>query len=207
MSAGLVALVADKDIEAAVRALHARLRADGHALPDLTTARHPQRDPGCRTTPEGLLRPFARAACHALVVFDFDGSGAPRDEGPEPVERRVEELLARNGWEGRAAAVVIDPEVERWVWTTDRSMRAALPAYRGQEPVRALASGFSFDSQGKPDPPGTSKDAFLTALRAARIPRSSDHFEKILLEAPLQRCTDRSLNRLLDTLRRWFPKP
>ena len=35
----------------------------------------------------------------------------------EEIQEEVEIGLTRNGWEGRSKAIVIDPELEVWVWS------------------------------------------------------------------------------------------
>jgi hypothetical protein len=52
---------------------------------------------------------------HALVLFDRAGRGK-EGVGRAALEREVEERLAASGWSARAAAIVMDPELEAWVW-------------------------------------------------------------------------------------------
>jgi hypothetical protein len=51
------------------------------------------------------------------VLFDYYGCGAEHEMAPEEIEDEVEEKLSRSGWEDRARCVVIDPELEVWVWS------------------------------------------------------------------------------------------
>lgn len=205
MSHGLAILVADRDIDAAVRGVLARLRSAGHPVPVPAVHTHPQHDPGCYRDCEGLLRIFQREARHALVVFDWHGSGREA-ESAATIEASVETRLARSGWNGErdAAAIVIEPEVERWVWASDRAMKAGLSWTGPDSPLRQLpeVARFPFGEDAKPTDP---KAAFQALLRRARIPRSADLFEQIALRAPIDQCVDRSFVKLLATLRRWYP--
>ena len=51
---------------------------------------------------------------YALVVLDRVGCGAaaPRKE----IQHAVEHDLSANGWRDRSKAIVIDPELETWIW-------------------------------------------------------------------------------------------
>ena len=112
----LVVLVADKDMEQAMRQLLRRSASLGISAPQHEVFTHPMRDNGCRTASHELLRPLASQYRFALVMFDHEGSGAEKVER-ELLERQVESLLEANGWSGRCGALVLAPELEIWVWT------------------------------------------------------------------------------------------
>ena len=110
----LVVLVADRDIEETLAKLFRRPESLGLGSFRFEIRRHPGRDAGCRADAANFLRQFLRASRYALVVFDRDGSGSTLSR--EEIEGALEDSLWRNGWEDRAGAVVIDPELEAWVW-------------------------------------------------------------------------------------------
>ena len=74
--------------------------------------RHPEHDPGCRRKSTEYLRPFLRRFRHALVVFDRDGCGSTQTR--RELQNEITADLAVNGWQDRARAIVIDPELEIW---------------------------------------------------------------------------------------------
>ena len=82
---------------------------------DFEIRRHVNRDSGCRTNAANFLRPYLRAYHYALVIFDRHGCGSRGTR--EEIQEEVEIDLTRNGWEGRSKAIVIDPELEVWVWS------------------------------------------------------------------------------------------
>ena len=77
---------------------------------------HPRRDSGCYNESHEFLRPFVRLYRFALVVFNREGSGREMMNRVE-IERVVENRLSLSGWDERSATVVLDPELEIWVWS------------------------------------------------------------------------------------------
>ena len=72
----LVILVADKQMEFAIRGLLGRYRALGIRQITYAIYRHPNSDPGCRLESDSFLRSFHSNFRYALVLFDRDGCGA-----------------------------------------------------------------------------------------------------------------------------------
>ncbi len=160
----LVCLVADKNMAAAVEALLERPEA-------LTIRRlvyevivHPRRDPGCFRDAHELLRGFRADTAHAIIVLDRAWDGAP-DRGSDAIEAMVEEGLgpSLHGW---ARAIVIDPELEAWVFSDSPHVATALGwTQRRSELRNALRDQglWPHDSAKPPDP----RAAVEWALRAA----------------------------------------
>ena len=113
-SVDLVVLVADKDLEEAVKALFPRID-DLKLRPfRFEVRRHPNRDGGCRTGAANFLRPFLTRYRRSLVLFDRDGCGSRLSRAE--IQRSVNDDLFRNGWADRTKVIVIEPELEAWVW-------------------------------------------------------------------------------------------
>jgi hypothetical protein len=202
MRRDLAVLTADENMRHAVGAVLGRSQAIGIRAVDAEFWVHPEHDPGCRLRGHELLRAQGAQFERALVVFDREGCG---DERPrEVLETEVETNLASNGWSGRCAAVVIDPELEAWVWSPSPHVDEAL-GWKGKTPTlrqwltteRLLVAG-----QTKPSRP---KEAMERALEIARRPRSSARYAEIGAKVGLAGCTDAAFNKLLATLRAWFP--
>lgn len=202
----LVVLVADADIKQAVRGLLSRSESLGIRPCEPRLQRHPMRDSGCHTGAAEMLRPLGRSYRFALVIFDHHGCGS--DEPREAIEQRVEESLAASGWEqDRCKAIVIEPELEAWLWNGSPHVAEALgwgTDYRGlQRYLRRR--GLWPDGAPKPLDP---KSAMRLALRGAPMgtPRwTSDRFSRIARRTTLANCTDPAFVELRATLRRWFP--
>jgi len=201
--ADLVILAADRSIELVLAALVDRPDDLGIRPIEVRTLAHPRRDPGCLRESQDLLRSQAMMASFALVVFDREGCG--RDAAaPEAVEREVVSRLEANGWEGRAAAVVVDPELEVWAWTRSAALTRRL-GWNGRESElekALLDAGFLRQGDHKPHRP---KKALELALRATGKPRSSALLQELARTLPTTPCEDLSFRRLCAVLRAWFP--
>ncbi len=203
----LVLLVADLDAENALRGILQRWKAIGcRQLEEgkhVDIVRHPQRDPGCRCSGEGFLEGFVHTHGHALIVFDHAGCGWD-DRPVSEVEADVEDRLTRAGWRDRCAAVVIDPELEAWVWSDSPHVADEL-GWTGRHPsLREWleSSRWIADGTVKPKDP---KAAMLRAMREANKPPSPRIFSKLAETVSLSRCQDRALLKLKSTLHAWFP--
>ena len=83
----------------------------------------------------------------------------------------------RCGGGAQAKCIVIDPEVDSWLWGADSVLRDELRwPLAGKVRSWLQAQGFVFDAHGKPDRP---KDAIEALVRYCRLPRSSALYEKI----------------------------
>ena len=197
----LVVLIADKNIEGALRGLLSRPQALGLSEISCDLYVHPERDPGCRLRGHHFLKPFAHRYAHALVVFDREGCGR-EDEERASLESQVEDRLSSSGWDDRAAAVVIDPELEIWVWNDSPHVESAL-GWSGEMSLRGwlMQKGWLREGESKPAQP---KTAVEEALRVARRPRSSSMYHELARKVGTDRCVDAAFLKLKQTLVRWF---
>ncbi len=194
-------LASDKDIEFALRGLFGRYQALEIRPVDFEVVVHPNRDPGCYHTSHELLAPYAGECDHALVVFDRAWEGAPSNS-PAELARHVEEQL-QGVWGDRGRSIVIDPEVEVWVWSDSPHVASALGWDDRIPNLRAWldqAGLWPFAQRKPPDP----KVAFLSALRQAKLPPSAAIFRRLADTVSLHRCEDPSFRALRDLLRFWF---
>ncbi len=116
----------------------------------------------------------------------------------------MEGRLAANGWPDRALAIVLDPEVEVWVWA-DSPVVDDVMGWAGRTPALRdwlIAKGYLQGGESKPRRP---KEAFEHALRLVPKARSSALFLSLAEGVSVNRCSDEAFLRLRDTLARWFP--
>jgi hypothetical protein len=203
----LVLLVADKSIEATVRGVFSRPDALGIRELRYRSFVHPDHDPGCYLRSHDFLRPFVRSYEHALVMFDKHGCG--RDElTREQIEAAVTERLSRSEWGDRAAAVVLDPELEVWVWSDSPHVETCL-GWIGKDPdlrtwlKHSEAEGRQIWPRDVPKPEQP-KAAVNLALRHVRKPRSSAIYEQLARSVSFERCVDPSFARFRELLCHWF---
>ncbi len=206
----LVCLVADKNMEAVVEGVLAKHRALGIRRLEIEVITHPQHDPGCYKSPQPFLRPFVSDASHAMVLLDRDWDGVP-DGKAEELEADLNARLDRFGAQcgshpGWARSVVIDPELEVWLFTRSPRLDDAL-GWR----ARAPDLGSELESRGlwpsgmaKPERP---KATMQWAMSEVGKQKSSSIYRQIVTSIGLAKCTDRSFLRFQSTLRRWFPVP
>lgn len=199
----MVLLVGDKNTELALRGLLSRPQAPGIRPLQCDIYPHPRHDPGCRLESHQFLRSFVRSHDHALVVFDREGCG--RDASSrEALEQELENALSQTGWADRATAIVIDPELEAWVWSESPHVEKVL-ARTGRDPTLRQwlqQRGLLLPGQVKPDRP---KEAMLAALRTVQKPPSSSLFEQLAKTVGLTHCADPAFLKLTGVLKKWFP--
>lgn len=204
----LFILVADLDAEKAIQGLLGRPTSLGiRAIdfnPEFDLLRYWKHDSGCCREAVNLFRPVLMTHHHALALFDRHGSG--RDlETRDAIESSIENALSCGGWGDRARAIVIDPELENWVWGSSPHV-ATILGWDSPSSLRQflLEKGLVAEDRNKPHDP---KAAMEEALRKANIGKSSRHFESLAKRVGnLSSCTDRAFQKLLSVLRTWFPQ-
>lgn len=204
MTLDLAVVVPDKDTEQTFEGLLTRHQSLSIRPIRYQISVHPNKDPGCYKTGEQLALAFAREAAHALVVFDLAWEGAPSDD-PAQLEADVEARL-RPLWGERARCVVIDPELEAWVWSDSPHVTDVL-GWRGRQPgLRAWLESEGLWPADHPKP-ADPESAFRRAVRAVRLPPSSSLFRQLAERVGLERCTDPAFGRVVGILRGWFGTP
>ena len=199
----LIVLVADKQMEFAIRGLLSRPEALSICNIDADVYVHPERDPGCRRDAHNFLRPYHTDYQHGLVLFDQHGCGA-EDYVVDELEEEVRSQLSRNGWQNRADCVILIPELEIWVWSDSPHVDISLGWQEQNTTVREWLEqeGFWQVNESKPDYP---KEALEIALRKVNRPRSASLFKRLARRVSVNRCTDPAFNRFRDLLQGWFP--
>lgn len=199
----LVVLVADNSMKTMLNGILQRPKSLG--IRDikfkLLTSIH--RDPGCLNLSDEILRPYVNRSNYALVVLDREGCGKEKKSNRFQLEIEIEKRLAISGWEDRAVAVVIDPELENWIWSDSPRVDAVL-GWKGSDPaLRDWLKKKQFYRKGplKPSPP---KEAMEDALREVQKPWSSDIFFQVASTVSFKRCNDPAFLKLKNTLKLWF---
>jgi hypothetical protein len=205
MPKDLVVLAADKNIDYGIRGLLSRPAALGirPILASTDTFVHQHHDPGCAKEAHAFLRPMQDDYRHALVVFDRMGSGREALSRAE-ISEEVRGRLAASGWGRRAESVVLDPELEIWVFAASPQVERCIGWPAGRSTLRRWLAerGLWDEGQTKPADP---KAALELALREVKKPRSSAIYKQLGERVGVQGCTDPAFEKFRDTLRRWFP--
>lgn len=200
----LICLVADKDMEQTILGLLSRGPSLGiRSSLSYQIFIHPLRDPGCFYESHHFLRQFANQFQYALVLFDYEGSGQESDP-PSEVETYCEQQLASNGWGQRSRVILLNPELEIWVWSNSPHVDACLNWSQRNPDLRTWMRQQKLlgPDEIKPQRP---KEALERALQEVRKPRSSAIYRQLASKVSLKGCTDPSFRRLQTTLQTWFP--
>ena len=198
----LFVLVADLDMANALEGLLSRSGDLGIRDVTFDIRRHPDRDSGCRTGSVEYLRPYLNRYDHALIVFDRHGCGDNRPR--QDIQRYVDDRLARNGWERRAKAIVIDPELEAWTWSASPAVSRIL-GWGGRYPaLRRWLGGQGLWPRGHSKPPEP-KRAMREVMQHRRIRLSARRFSELAENTDFDGCQDPAFNELRQTLQAWFP--
>ena len=200
----LVCLVADKNMEATVRGLLARVDALGIRALEFDAFVHPQRDPGCFRNAHEFLRSRRSDYRHGLVLFDRAWEGAPARSAAD-LEAELRARLWQVSMADWADVIVIDPELEVWVWSDSPHVERHL-GWRGRNPgLQTWLRGKGLWEEGRPKPEDP-KAAVEQALEAVRLPRSSSIYGKLARSVSVERCLDPGFRRFRELLQSWFPR-
>jgi hypothetical protein len=201
----LVVLTADKNMKFSMEGLLSRPQALAVRPLAAVFYIHPESDPGCLLHADAFLRPFVKRFAHAIVMFDREGCGKDKITRGE-LEQQVASALSRSGWADRAAVIVIDPELENWVFSESPEVDTAMGWKGNNPPLRKWLEEQNYLVAGEVKP-ARPKEAMEAALRHVRMPRSSSIYGNLARHVGFWRCTDGAFRKLKATLRAWFPVP
>ncbi|MDX9760141.1 MAG: hypothetical protein RBU27_13360 [Bacteroidota bacterium] len=199
----LVILCADKDMEFGLRGLLSRPASVGIRSISFDIFVETEHDPACARRGVAFLRMYSLQYQNALLLFDLSGSGRDTSNRVE-LQRELNEGLAQSGWEQRAATIVIDPELEAWVWSDSPHVDRVVGWTDNQASLREWLREQRWLPDGESKPPNP-KEAFEAALRKCGTPRSASLYQELGKSVGVSRCTDAAYHELLTHLRAWFP--
>ena len=199
----LCVLVADRDMELTIRSLLNRHQALRIRPTSFEVVVHLEHDPGCLLHAAEFLRSRSELFDYAMVIFDKDGCG---DDSPRvDLQNRVSSDLRRNGWSDRAATVVIEPELEVWIWSGSNELPGILGHssmnYAQMKEALSRSNWWPKEYLKPPDP----KQAFQWLCKEGAVTKSSDLFRQMAERISFRDCTDLAFEHFLTTLREWFP--
>ena len=170
---------------------------------EFTITRHLQRDPGCRRQAVSTARSYVNDHNYALVLFDKVGSGDEEAERRR-IQEAVEGDLRRNGWENRSKVIVIEPELEAWVWSASPNVAKALGWNEGTEVLRDWLREHDLWPEDKAKPPDP-KSALRRAMRVKNCSPTAATFMALARNVGLGACGDPAFREVRETLQGWFP--
>jgi hypothetical protein len=201
----LLAIVEGKDDAAVLRAVLIRPRDLGIRSITFHTE---QRASGMIARGPELAREQRREFRYVLCLWDHQGSGQEA-KPPSRVQGEVQARLNRNTLKGCSKALVIDPELEVWLWQD----LAAIAQVLGVED--SALQGWLAEWRDEQFPTLTveevllrqPKEAFEQVIRRAGLKPAAALRERVAAAADLHQWAQESSFRLLRrTLRRWFAR-
>jgi hypothetical protein len=198
----LIVLAADLSMQRTLEAVLKRPKSLGIRKISYSVIQQPHYDSGVLQSGHRTLQSQNKNYRHALAICDRHGCGKEslsRDE----LEKLIEDGLSHH-WGDSAAAIVIDPELENWLWANSPHVAEEIGWTRGISDLRAWLhnAGFLPQGQSKPSDP---KAAMQRVLRLTKKHSPTALFQAIAKRVSLQRCVDPAFLKLKETLRRWFP--
>ncbi len=166
---------------------------------------HPKRDPGCYNFGVNDLTEYEKHFEHCILIFDHEGCGAEH-KSPAEIEAELEKQLTNGLWPNRNAVIVIEPELENWIWTNSIHTATAM----GWEDLATLnewlvAQRWLLPDAAKPSHP---KEAMQAAVKQKlRTQIASSTFAKIAQKASFKSCTSPSFLKFKSTITTWFQAP
>jgi hypothetical protein len=159
-------------------------------------------DPRTYTKAHELLRPYQRTHRHAVIVLDNDWEGSPQVEG---ITDGICANMRASGWRREDfEVIVIDPELENWIWQDSMHVEVAMSYERETISLRLWLQEQGVWAAGAAKP-ARPKEAFEKVLKRARLPYSSAIHREIAERVSIKHCTDPAFLLLCKSLRRWFP--
>ncbi|HOY68248.1 MAG TPA: hypothetical protein PLP29_15310 [Candidatus Ozemobacteraceae bacterium] len=158
-------------------------------------------DPGLFVRAHELLLVYQKSHRYAVVVVDAAWEGSP---GAAEIRSKMTERLTANGWAADACRViVIDPELENWIWQKNVHVARAL-GFETRDEMLDLVAAVSGWPEGQ-EKPSAPKETLETVLRRRKIPRSASLYRRITSQVSIKGCRDRAFSELLQALHTWFP--
>jgi hypothetical protein len=150
------------------------------------------------------LRPFRDKYQYAIIILDADFEPHP---GAKVLHQDISEAMTKSGWEPeRFAVIVIQPELEAWLWAPNLNVARAF-GHKDFEQLRGKLEAERLWDSGKPKP----NDLKRARDRAARLggkktggPIFKGVFSEISKRA-CECCVEPGFMALRATLKTWFP--
>ena len=203
----LVILVADGTMAAVFRAFFGRERWDltlQCAQFDLWPEEDIFHDPlhtdgGVHKSAQELLRPYLNTHSRAMVVLDQQfGGELPAAEVRQDILAR----LHQNGWNDRCEVVVINPELEVWLWQNSPHVEQAV-GFSGSLRQHLQDNGKWPAGAPKPLEP---KEAMQALVKAKKPLKTQVVYSRIARSVSIHGCRDQSFDLFANTIRHWFPQ-
>ena len=149
-----------------------------------------------------ILEPFRNTHEYAVVVLDSQFGG---ELPASRVQQDIETNLKGCGWPAdRIAVIVIEPELEAWIWQNSPHVESAFKHKDKTQSLRDFLSAqrrWPAEAAKPPEPKATAE--FL--LKRNRAGTATAIYAKIAEKISVKGCVDPAFRRMRLALRTWFP--
>lgn len=201
----LVVLAADKDLKTALESLLKRHQALEICPITFDVYTDPGHDPTCARQGVQFLNSFYGQYHHALLMFDYEGSGMEQKFSADELQQALDSQLQSGPWKTDAKTILLTPELEAWVWSDSPNLSDAIRWKGPRTSMNDWLVQKELLTQGQIKP-ARPKEALDAALYEAKQPHSSSLFGVLAEKVSFRNCTDVSFGKFCDTLRHWFPR-
>lgn len=158
-----------------------------------------QTDGGLHRRAHELLRRYLSTHERALVVLDQQFGG---ERAADVVRRDILANLTTSGWSRENVdVVVIDPEIEVWLWKDNPNVWTSLGC-DGSWLDKLQDEGKWLEGRPKPQDP---KGAIQEIIRKNQMGSYSAVYSMIASKVSVKHCTDESFVHFRSCLQQWFP--
>lgn len=200
----LVVLSADKNMEHTIKGLISRPQSLDIRPIVADVLVHPRRDPGCANEGVALLSGLSERYRHGLLMFDYEGSGVENKISFIKLEESLNSELFRSPWKDRAKTIVLNPELEVWVWSKSHHVDGVAGWGNRNPSLRRWLIERELLQEGAVKP-ASPKEAFEAALREVKKKRSASLYQQIAERVSFNGCDDLAFLKFKRTLQGWFP--
>ena len=200
----LVVLSADKNMEHTIKGVLSRPQSLAIRPIVADVFVHSRRDPGCVNEGVAFLSGLSEHYRHGLLMFDYKGSGAENKHSFSDLQKSLNSELISSPWQHRAKTIVLNPELEVWVWSKSPHVDD-VAGWKNRNPsLRRWLVERELLQKGEVKP-ACPKQAFEAALREVNKKRSSSLYQQIAEKVSFDSCDDTAFLEFKRILQKWFP--
>lgn len=203
----LLVFAADADTGAFIGALLDRPEALGIRRVTFDIKRHDRRDPGMVTDGPERARLWKGHYEKALLIWDHEGSGRERKQTPAQAAADIAGRMDDVTWANNHTVVVLEPELEIWLWHCESALRAHLDV--SADELLKWIEVFAGRARETPEavkrdsPKDLFEDIVKVRLKRTISPRDFEHIGRRASIRGLMSCP--SFAAIAGALREWFP--
>ena len=209
MKKHLIIRVADADMERFLNAILNKPEALGIRPIQFDIERNTDArgDSGMRANGAELTRMDKDDYQKVVLMWDYQGCGHEHKKSAQTVAKETQDQLDRISWQANSAVIIVEPELERWLWYCEQAiaehLHKTVAELQQWGETYANQRNMSLADLIEQDPKGLFEYIVCTHLRRTRTPRNYEQIGKRASIKSLQE--SESFRQFAETLQNWFP--